>query len=344
MITNATAIDLEDDDGVVSKGDTVKLSATVTDANGDVFRVFTEPESFGVSEVELTSAGGDRYNGTFVVGEQFPADDGRHSIRFLAEDSAGNFVISPANVLGVSVSDGTAPTITNATATDLEDGDGNVSDGDLIEVRATVTDADGDIVRVFTEPEPFNASEVELTSAGGDLYNGTFVVDYQLPADEENHSIGVVAEDSAGNSDNASTDALELNVDDETPPAITNATASDLEDGDGVVSNGDLVEVRATVTDNESGVRRVDAFPESPGPVEGPGPLTMTDDDGDGVYTTTVRVEVVRTTPDGGYAVEIGATDEAGNVNIGQVFTNELGLIVEAKRDIYGAGSRVDRS
>ncbi|MFB6229481.1 MAG: hypothetical protein ABEH88_13200 [Halobacteriales archaeon] len=339
-IANAIAIDLTDRDGVVSEGDTVRLSATITDADSDMLRVFTEPESFGIERVELTNVEGDLYNGTFVVGDQFPAEDGRDPIELLAEDSTGNFDVLLTNVLGVSVSDETIPTITNATAIDLEDGDRIVSEGDTVTLNATVTDADSDVVQVFADAEPFGAGEVNLTAAGGDLYNGTFVVGNQSPATFGSYSVSIRAEDNTGNADGASTNVLEMNISDETAPTITNATAIDLEDGDGVVSNGDLVAVRASVTDNKSGVRRVDAFPESPGPVQGPGPLAMTDADGDGVYTTTFRVEVIRTTPDGSYAVEIGAIDKAGNVNIGQVSTNELGLVLEVGRKRERAGGR----
>ena len=107
------------------------------------------------------------------------------------------------------------------------------------------------------------------------------------------------------------------------PPRITGVTATDLEDGDGVVSEGDLVAVRAAITDNQSGTGRADAFPGAFG-VEGP--LPMTDTDADGVYNTTFRVNATRAAGDGNYPIGIGAIDEAGNVNIGQVFTNGLSL------------------
>jgi hypothetical protein len=107
------------------------------------------------------------------------------------------------------------------------------------------------------------------------------------------------------------------------PPTITNATAIDLEDGDGVVSDGDRVEVTAAVTDDGSGVERADAFPDSFGVA---GPLPMTDADGDGVYDTTFRVEADRASPDGSYTIGLGAIDETGNVNLGRVVTNELEL------------------
>jgi hypothetical protein len=131
---------------------------------------------------------------------------------------------------------------------------------------------------------------------------------------------------------------------DELAPTITNATAIDLEDGDGVVGDGDLVAVRASVTDDASGVARADAFPRAFG-VEGPLPMTDTDDDG--VYNTTFRVDADQAGEDGDYAVGLGAIDEAGNVNFDQVSTNELALNTSERTpggtatDTLGVGGRI---
>jgi hypothetical protein len=131
---------------------------------------------------------------------------------------------------------------------------------------------------------------------------------------------------------------------DELAPTITSATAIDLEDGDGVVGDGDLVAVRASVTDNASGVARADAFPDALG-VEGPLPMTDTDDDE--VYNTTFRVDADQASGDGDYAIGIGAIDEAGNVNVDQVSTNELALNRSERTpggtatDTLGVGGRI---
>ncbi|MFB6228800.1 MAG: Hvo_1808 family surface protein [Halobacteriales archaeon] len=319
-ITNATAIDLEDGDGVVSEGDRVELRATVTDPDNDVVRVGALPDPFGVEQVELTSAGGDRYTGTFVVGSDFPAIGGSYPIQIVAEDGAGNFANVNTNALEVNASneepvgDGTPPTITNATAIDREDGDGVVSEGDRVELRVTVTDADGDLARVFAVPEPFGVEQVELTSAGGDRYTGTFVVGSEYSPGDGNFEIPIVAEDDAGNFADVETEPLEVNgsgerpVGDETPPTITGVTAVDRENDDGVVSNGDLVEIRATVTDDDSGVEQVFASPIA----FGVGNVELTSA-GDQVYNGTFRVDARDAEPDGSYSIGIFAEDEAGN-------------------------------
>jgi hypothetical protein len=221
------------------------------------------------------------------------------------------------------------PSITNATVVDLENGDGVVSSGHRVAVSASVTDDDSDLAQVFAIPEQFGVERIELTSAGGDLYTGTFVVEDEFPAVDGSWRIPILAEDTTGSFADAVTGPLavigddEEPVDDESTPTVTNATAVDLEDGDGVVSDGDRVMIRASITDNGSGVRQADAFPDSFG-VEGP--LSMMDADGDGVYNATFRVNAGQADDDGRYTIGIGAIDEADNVNFRQVFTNELEL------------------
>jgi hypothetical protein len=104
------------------------------------------------------------------------------------------------------------------------------------------------------------------------------------------------------------------------PPVIESATLADLTDGDGVVGDGDRIEIAATVRDSDSSVDRVGAN----GSVFGAGIVELTDDTGDGTYTTTITVDGSRAGSDGSHAVLVGANDTVNNT-VG-VFTGELEL------------------
>ncbi|MFB6229484.1 MAG: hypothetical protein ABEH88_13215 [Halobacteriales archaeon] len=205
-VANATVFDLEDGDGVVSDGDRVAVSASVTDDDSDLVRVFAAPEQFGVNEVELTNTGGDRYTGTFVVGDNFRAVDGNWRIPIIARDTTGNVADVLTGPLAVNRSgeepvDETSPTITNATAIDLEDGDGVVSDGDLVAVRASVTDNVSGVMRADAFPESFGVGgPLPIMDADGDgVYNTTFRVNADQADDDGRYTIGIGAIDEAEN-------------------------------------------------------------------------------------------------------------------------------------------------
>jgi hypothetical protein len=427
-ITNATAIDRTDGDGVVTSGDLIEIRAFITDNGSGVFRVGAFPEVFGANEVVLTGADEDLYTGTFVVGSDFPVAEGGFPIRIVAEDNAENLADVPTNELQVNTSeepgglsgfingtvtdatgasvpgleiiavdestdrpqfattdmdgtysmavpagnysvivdspafefervrgvevianatrvvdftlnetiapgDGVAPTV-SAEAIDRTDNDGAVSEGDLVEVRAIVTDPDGDLDGVVAFADPFGVEEITLTSAGGDLYNASFSVNgtAAVPRNGE-YEIFVSAEDTAGNVNETLTNRLFLNVSgtgDTTLPRITDARAIDRTNTDRTVSDGDLIEVRATVTDTEGSIVRVSTFPEAFG--IGELVLTRAGGPGDDVYNATFRVDGESAVPDGEYPIPLIAEDDAGNIGEGR--TNQLELNVTGEEPI----------
>jgi hypothetical protein len=318
VISNATAIDRTDGDGVVSEGDLIEVRATVTDADDNVSFVEAFPEPFGVNQVVLTNTAGDHYNGTFVVGSDFTPINGSYRILVSAEDSLGNFNDELTNELQVNASasepitDVTPPAILNATAIDRTDGDATVGGGDLVEVRVQVTDNGSGIDDVIAFTEAFGTEQIALTGVGNGTYNGTFRVDENLSAPAGTYAVGIVAGDRAGNVANTTTNPLTLNVtrqeEDVTPPTILDVVAIDRTDNDSVVSDGDLIEVRVTVTDNGSGVADVVALPEAFGADE----VLLTNAGGD-VYNGTFRVDAALAAPDDVYPVRVVAVDGAGN-------------------------------
>lgn len=105
------------------------------------------------------------------------------------------------------------------------------------------------------------------------------------------------------------------------PPVIESATLADLTDGDGVVGDGDRIEIAATVRDSDSSVDRVGAN----GSVFGAEIVELTDDTGNGTYTTIITVDESRAGTGGSHAVLVGANDTVNNTVGG--YTNELELV-----------------
>jgi hypothetical protein len=332
-LTNATAIDRENDDGSVSDGDLVEIRVEITGVEGGINRTGAIADPFGVLDVPLTPAGGDVYNGTLRVnGSAAFQQSGEYRIYVSARDQAGNENSTFTNRLFLNTSttpgDSTPPALTNAQAIDRENDDGTVSDGDLVEIRATVTDAGSGVSRVGAIPEQFGVEEVTLTNAGGDIYNATFEVNESVASRTgANYEVYVFAEDGAGNVNQTFTNALRLNgsttPSDTTPPSLANVSATNLNGTTGDVRDGDVIRISATVTDDESGVTEVYA---SVARLGGPEELVMTDD-GSGTYVGEFAVNA--SSPmieESGSAVlaSVTALDGAGNGDT--AFTSELTL------------------
>jgi hypothetical protein len=137
-----------------------------------------------------------------------------------------------------SVSD---PTITNATAIDLKDGDGVVADGDLVEIRANITDNDGGVERVFAVGGENSTERVPLNSTDNSVYSGTFRVDAADIGSSNVYPITIVAEDVMGNYARAGLNSLDT--------AFVNVTGS-LGEG----SSAGAKTVFARIHDTEGGL------------------------------------------------------------------------------------------
>ncbi len=115
------------------------------------------------------------------------------------------------------------PTISNATAIDLKDGDGNVSDGDRIEIRVNATDETG-IANVLADSTDFGGSlNTQLTAVSGESYthNATFTVDGSNASFNGEYNISITAFDqdsafdssvSTGRSNTTETNQLTLDI------------------------------------------------------------------------------------------------------------------------------------
>jgi FlaG/FlaF family flagellin (archaellin) len=99
--------DSEDGNGIVTSGDSVNVSVTVSDATAGVDTVTADASAFDAGTVTLTGGNGDGvYNTTFTVGQN-PVE-GDQTVTVTAVDTAGN---AGSTTTGVIEVDTTAPTI-----------------------------------------------------------------------------------------------------------------------------------------------------------------------------------------------------------------------------------------
>jgi|GEM_PF-2802922 len=231
------------------------------------------------------------------------------TVSVYALSSAGNdrINVTVENVGGSGPGDTTSPTISNFQATNPSGQTVEVSfdsDEDLSTIAVDVTDGSGTTVTTLTEGDFSGSGTGTYTATYSASGYGTYTATLQT------------ATDAAGN-DGASGESDSVTIDD-TPPSITNAIIADDTDGNGLVTDGDNVSVRADVDDFESGVSSVTADATA----FGAGTITLTDGDGDGTYEGTFPVGSSGTAMSGNQSVVVSATDGAGNVN--SQGTNEL--------------------
>jgi len=106
--------------------------------------------------------------------------------------------------------DTTPPDLRNATAADA-DGDGNVTDGETVTIRAYANDSES-AVEVFADASAFGAGEIELTRASGDLFTATFTADALNASTNGDYATPVIAIDAAGNTNETATNELRMEV------------------------------------------------------------------------------------------------------------------------------------
>ncbi|MFB6091108.1 MAG: PGF-pre-PGF domain-containing protein, partial [Halobellus sp.] len=149
--------------------------------------------------------------------------NGTYAIPIEAYDRAGNNNTTQTGTLDLAIADREKPSITDANAVDLDDGDGNVTALDRILLNATATDAGIGIANVTANASAFGAGVVTLTDPDGDdVYNATITVDADEAAPNGSYSVPVTAKDAAGNENTTTTNALQLNVSDRVAPNVTN--------------------------------------------------------------------------------------------------------------------------
>jgi hypothetical protein len=218
--------------------------------------------------------------------------------------------------------DGSSPETVDATAIDPDD-DGNVSDGDTVEVRATVTDPGGSgVARVWMEADQFGGpAEKNLTRISGtNTYNSTFTVDESAASSSGvSAGISVLARDAAGNMNGSSTNDLTLTTStsdsggasgSDSGPVLSNAQANAATPSDGVTA-GETIEIRVNVSSSGSAdVASVTANMERFG---GSDQVDLTQVGSSEVYNTTFQVDADSASINGEYEVLIIASDTEGN-------------------------------
>ncbi|WP_436927829.1 right-handed parallel beta-helix repeat-containing protein [Halosimplex amylolyticum] len=299
-----------DDDGVVGHGEDVTFVVELEDFSNVTVVAVTEP--IGVPNVTLqpTATGqGDRYEGTVAVDAVEAGADGVKYVRIEATDEAGNsWWRSQWLVLDA---DSTGPEVTGATLSNRDGADDDVGDGDRIAVAATATDAFG-VDTVSVDATEFGAGTVELADPDGDdVYEGEFTVDAANASIDGAYSLDVEAVNARGTSGYATTNALTLvTARDFTAPTLV---VEGIDDplGDGFVTDGDVITVRANASDAKSGVASVTVDASR----FGAGVVALTDGDGDGHYDGTFTVDAASADPDGFLSLTVTATDASGNAN-----------------------------
>ncbi|WP_239524295.1 PGF-pre-PGF domain-containing protein [Halogeometricum borinquense] len=288
---------------VVRDGDTVVVSATVTDTTG-ITAVTTDASAFGVGTETLSNVGGDTYETSFTVNGTNAAGDGNYSLTVEATDDLGNANSATTNELTQDVN---PPTLSAGSLTGT-DGDGVVADGETVTVELTVTDATTVETVTADATELGGGSAVSLSQVGSsDVYNGTFVVDASSVADGE-HSVSVEAADSQGKTNQTTVGTLTL---DTVAPSTSGLSLSD-SDADGYVAGGEDLTVSVTPDGTGSEVRTVEADLSA----FGAGTVTLADGDSDGTWDVTVSVDAANADPDGSHGGSVTVSDEAGQTSV----------------------------
>ena len=155
-----------------------------------------------------------------VLGSVVAIGTGALPVVQVADDTLGNLTADGEVHVAVRGGNATAtgdvpignepPTIESAGAVDRADGNGNVRDGDVIGVSATVTDPEG-IERVVANASAFGAGTLTLADGDGDgTYTGNLTVNASAGAGRGTHAISVTATDTAGHTRRTATNALKL--------------------------------------------------------------------------------------------------------------------------------------
>jgi predicted nucleic acid-binding Zn-ribbon protein len=234
-------------DSSVTGGETITVAYNVTNT-GDVQD--TQDLEFTINGTTETIESGVTLNGSETFSGQFSYQT------FVGDTPAVTVAVS-------STDDTTSESVTvNEPATfdvTLTSVNSSVTEGEPITVNYEVTntrDVQDTQDIEFTINGTIEAVETGVTLNGSETFSSQF--SYQtLVGDTPAVTVAV------SSTDDTARESVTVNeLSDTTPPTITDVRAIDRTDRDGVVTSGDLVELRAFVTDNGSGVRRVAAFPE----------------------------------------------------------------------------------
>lgn len=167
-----------------------------------------------ISNETTVSANGTE-NWTYNTSDEGISSDGEYDVKIEVTDTAGNVkdVLVPypgGETTETSYTvDSTQPTLSSLSVTD--DGDGNITDGDTVDVSVDVTDATSGVDTVTVDASELGGgANEELTVDSGDTYTTSFDVSDPTAGDGD-INLTVTATDNFGNSNQSTAvDALTL--------------------------------------------------------------------------------------------------------------------------------------
>ncbi|MCS5517719.1 Ig-like domain-containing protein, partial [Curtobacterium flaccumfaciens] len=209
-------------------------------------------------------------DGDFSIELDEPLDDGEHKLELVAQDDAGNTSEETKTTVDVDTKAPTAPVVTSPS--DLDNGKGPISGTAEPGSTVIIRDEDG--------------NELGRGEANDD---GDFSIELDVPLDDGEHKLELVAQDKAGNNSEETKTTVDVDTKAPTAPVVT--SPSDLDNGKGPISGtaepGSIVIIRDE-EGNELG--RGEA-----------------NDDGD------FSIELDEPLTDGEHKLELVAADKAGN-------------------------------
>ncbi|MCS0485723.1 Ig-like domain-containing protein, partial [Curtobacterium flaccumfaciens pv. betae] len=211
-------------------------------------------------------------DGDFSIELDEPLTDGEHKLELVAADKAGNESDPTDTTVDVDTEAPTAPVVTSPS--DLADGKGPISGTAEPGSTVIIRDEDG--------------NELGRGEANDD---GDFSIELDVPLDDGEHKLELVAQDDAGNTSEETKTTVDVDTEAPTAPVVT--SPSDLDNGKGPISGtaepGSIVIIRDE-EGNEIG--RGEA-----------------NDDGD------FSIELDEPLDDGEHKLELVAQDDAGNTS-----------------------------
>jgi PGF-CTERM protein len=192
-----------DGNGVVSDGDTVQVTATVTDANA-ITTVEADASAFDTDTVTLSddgpnsASGDDQYSATFSVGSS--PTEGTQSVTVDATDGAGNGG-SQGVVSGTLSVDTTDPEFSSGTTASIDEG----TTGNVIDVEAGddgTSSPDTNVDYSLGSASGSDADDFSIDSSTGQITLDS-QTDFETPGDSDtnnDYELTVTAEDDGGNS------------------------------------------------------------------------------------------------------------------------------------------------
>ncbi|GGL50009.1 beta strand repeat-containing protein [Halocalculus aciditolerans] len=317
-VTDASASDTGNENGIVADGDVVSLEATVTDAHLDAVTV--DASAFGAGTVALERVNDtDTFAANVTVDDAPGLADGDRTLTVVAADAADNHMPVDAGTLTLDTS---APAIS-----DVSPANNTFVNGNTTDVTATVTEANTlDSLHVTVEDSDGTLVDGDRSAKRVSFENGQLDVaiggNDTRPLAEGPVTITMTGEDGEGNERTRRTQFIVDTV----KPVFHTVSVEETGTQNGIVAPGTDVSIIANVSDRHLGTVRANMTGFGTGWVR----LGST------ANTTLGRtVAVRRDAVPGNHTVVLTAGDDAGNSYTFPVDT----LAVDVTPPTYGEGS-----